>query len=182
MAKRTQTAAAVAAMLLAGQTAHAAESSMAAGVAGNLGHVRSDSSVIASAIQDAAARSATFRALVAAIDASDSYVFVNNGHCSHGVRACFVNVTFSGVTRYMFVVVDTHSTDLDLMRSIAHELRHTIEVIGEPNIRSYAAKFFFYEKTARRDGSGAHETRAAVDAGENVRAEVLRFNRQTQAK
>jgi hypothetical protein len=51
------------------------------------------------------------------------------------------------------------------MGSIAHELRHTIEVIGEPNIRDYVAKFYFSEKIGSRDNNGAHETRAAIEAG-----------------
>jgi len=138
-------------------------------------HVRSSNSELVDLMQQATERSRTFRGLVDTINHSDSIVFVNKGRCGHGVRACFVNVTFSSGTRYMFVLVDIHETDAALMGSIAHELRHTIEVIGEPNIRDYVAKFYFYEKIASRDDNGAHETRAAIEAGNTVRAEVRRF-------
>jgi hypothetical protein len=35
----------------------------------------------------------------------------------------------------MFVLVDTRKADWDLMGSVGHELRHTIEVIAEPGRR-----------------------------------------------
>jgi len=106
-------------------------------------HVRSVSAAIESLIAQAMEGSATFRRLVEDIDASDSYVYVNEGHCGHGVRACFVSVTSSQTSRYMFVLVDTRKADWDLMRSIGHELRHTIEVIAQPGIRDNVAKYFF---------------------------------------
>jgi hypothetical protein len=143
--------------------------------------VRSTNSGLLALIEQARQRSATFRGLLDTINASDSIVFVEAGDCGHGVRACFVSVIASGAYRYMRVVVDTHKADWDLMGSVGHELRHTIEVIAEPGIRNNASKFFFYEQIATKaNGSGARETRAAVDAGEDVRAEVRRFNQQAQ--
>jgi hypothetical protein len=88
--------------------------------------------------------------LVETIDASDSYMYVREGDCGHGVRACFVSLTMAGSRRIMWVKGDTHKTDWDLMGSIGHELRHTIEVISNPSIRSNAAKYFFYDWHARR--------------------------------
>ena len=127
--------------------------------------------------------SATFRRLVEDIDASDSYVYVNEGHCGHGVRACFVTVTSSGARRFMWVKVDTHyTTDADLMGSIGHELRHTLEAISEPSVKSEAARFFLYERIARHGTTdGAYETQAATDAVIAVRSEVLKFNREAKS-
>ena len=137
-------------------------------------HVRSSNPALVALMRQGTERSKTFRGLVDTINDSDSIVFVNKGRCGRGVRACFVHITFTNPTRYMFVFVDTRQTDSELMGSIAHELRHTTEIIGEPNIRSDAAKFFFYEQAGRRDDSGRHETTAAVDAGNAVRAEIRR--------
>jgi hypothetical protein len=167
-------------MLLAGHTAQGAESSVSPDVAGNLGHVRSESPVIASVIQDAAVRSATFRTLLAAIDASDSYVFVRPGLCSHGVRACFTGVRSAGSYRFMFVTIDPSRHGVDLMVSLSHELRHTIEVISDPSVRSTAEKFFFYQRTAFRSAGGSRETLAAQDTGNAVRSEIEKFNRQSK--
>jgi hypothetical protein len=109
--------------------------------------------------------------LVAAVNASDSYVFVIVGRCGHGVRACFVSVNSVGAYRYLLVRVDATQRDRELIVSIAHELRHTIEVIDATWVRSAADKFFFYERTARHMSGHAFETIAAMDAGNAVRSE-----------
>ena len=143
-------------------------------------HVRSSNLDLVALIEQAGQRSATFRNLLERINASDSIVFVEAGDCGHGVRACFVSVAASGPFRYMRVVVDTRKADWDLMGSIGHELRHTIEVIAEPRIRDNTSKHFFYEQIGTRGTATARETQAAVDAGNTVRAEVRRFNQQAQ--
>jgi hypothetical protein len=66
-------------------------------------HVRSANPAILSLIAAATERSATFRRLVQDIDASDSYVYVDEGSCGHNVRACFARVTASGSRRFMWV-------------------------------------------------------------------------------
>jgi hypothetical protein len=142
-----------------------------------MSHVRISDPSIAAVVQNAYDRSATFRKLVAAIDASDSYVYVEAGQCSHRVRACFVSVTASNTHRFMRVIVDASTAETVLMGLIAHELRHTIEVIAEPSVRDSAAKYHFYERTAMHSPGGTHETRAAMVAGEIVRSEVKRWNR-----
>ena len=145
-------------------------------------HVRSSSPAIVALMQQATERSATFQRLVETIEASDSYVYVNEGECGHGVRACFVTVAKAGSNRFMFVKVDTRKADWDLMGSIGHELRHTIEVIGNPSVTSSTAMYFFYEQLGTHGITGAHETQAATDAGNTVRSEVRKFNRQAKAE
>ena len=186
MAKRTRMAAAVmavAAILGTAQSSAAAESGApAVGLPAEKAHLRSSSPVINAAIQSAIEQSATFRGLVAEINASDSWVFVNEGDCRHGVRACFVSVRSSGAYRFMFILIDPRKRDGELMASIGHELRHTIEVIGEPAVRTDSAKFFFYERVAMHGSSGERETRAAMDAGNAVRSEITSFNRQAKSE
>ena len=68
------------------------------------------------------------------------------------------------------------------MGSIGHELRHTIEVLGERRVRSSVAMHHFYA----REGTlgtirGTFETDAAVDAGQNVRAEIRKSQPRTEA-
>jgi hypothetical protein len=145
-------------------------------------HVRSSNLDLVALIEQAGQRSATFRGLLDAIDTSDSIVFVEAGDCGHGVRACFVSVAASGAYRYMRVVVDTRKADWDLMGSIGHELRHTIEVIGAPRVRDNASKHFFYEQIGTPGTATARETQAAVDAGNTVRAEVREFSRLSKSE
>ena len=142
-----------------------------------MSHVRARDPKVAAVVQRAFDRSATFRKLVAIIDGSDSYVYVEAGKCSHTARACFVSVTASSTHRYMRVVVDSRTVELEMMWLIAHELRHTIEVIAEPSVRDDAAKYHFYERTAMHASGGTHETRAAINAGEMVRSELGKWNR-----
>jgi hypothetical protein len=52
--------------------------------------VRSAHPTIASLLTEGQARSATFRRLVEAIDASDGIVYIEDGTCGHGVRACLL--------------------------------------------------------------------------------------------
>jgi len=135
-------------------------------------HVRSTSPEIVGAIQRASQWSGTFRRLVETIQRSDSYVYLMVGDCGAAARGCFVSVIEARSHRLMIVEIDPHQRDLDLMATIAHELRHTIEVIEQPSIRSSTAKFHFYERIAFHAAGGAQETRAAMAAGDSVRSEL----------
>ena len=135
--------------------------------------VRSGSVAITALIQQASERSTTFRALVEAINASDGIVYVEEGTCGHGVRACFVTVTMAGTNRILWVKVDTRKADSDLMWLIGHELRHTIEVLSNRTVTSQVAMYFFYSQMVQAQAGGrAFETAAATEAGDAVRAEV----------
>jgi hypothetical protein len=123
--------------------------------------------------------SATFRQIVRTIEDSDTYVYVLEGDCGHGVRACFAGVTTAGARRIMRVTIglDARRPAWDVMASIGHELRHTIEAIQDPTVRSTAAQYFLYERIGFKGTAHSSETLAARDAGNAVRAEVRRFAR-----
>ena len=185
MATRTRMAAAmaVAAILVTARSSAAAESDApAVSLPAENAHLRSASPVINAAIESAIERSATFRLLVAEINASDSVVFVNEGHCGHGVFACFAKVSSGGSHRFLFVLIDMRKTDAELMASIGHELRHTIEVIREPSVRTDLDKYNFYEENGMHLSGGERETLAAREAGDAVRSEINAFNRHTQPR
>jgi hypothetical protein len=134
--------------------------------------VRTTTPSLTALIREATERSITFRGLVETINASDGIVYVNEGNCGHGVRACLADVIVAGPNRILRVHVDTRKSDWDLMGSIGHELRHAIEVLGDPTVTSNAAMYFFYERTGRRGMESSFETTAAVEAGQAVRSEV----------
>ena len=97
------------------------------------------------------------RGLIETINASEGIVYVEKGQCQRGARACLVSVTSGGGHRFLRVHVNTGEADWDLMGSIGHELRHTIEVGG------FLKPF---------------ETDAAVETGAAVRAEVQKYRRR----
>jgi hypothetical protein len=146
-------------------------------------HVRSFSPSMTSVIQQAGERSATFRRLVETINASDSYVWVDEGECPYDDRACLVNVTAAGPYRYIFVHIATHKADWDLMGSIGHELRHTIEVIDHPSVTSVRTMRSLYAWIGKKNSryQNSYETDAAAVAGNAVRDEVRAFIRRAKS-
>ena len=138
-----------------------------------IARVRSTDLAVAAAMQEAVSLSATFRGLVDTINASDGIVYVEEGDCGRAGRACLVGVTVAGAYRLIWVKVDTRKADWDLMGSIGHELRHAVEVLGNPRITSTSSMYFFYEREGHRAPVG-FETKAAIQAGNRVRAEARR--------
>lgn len=106
--------------------------------------VRSKNAAIRALVSQASGESATFQSMVETIRASQGIVYVEPGDCGHGVRACLVHVTGAGTHRILFVKVDVRKADRKLMASIGHELRHAIEVLGDPSVKTSIAMFFFY--------------------------------------
>src|SRR5262245_3322239 len=91
--------------------------------------IRTNSPVVARLVQEATEQSVTLRILVETISASDGIVYINEGDCGHGVRACLVDVTTAGPNRILRIQLNTRKADWDLMGSIGHELRHAVEVL-----------------------------------------------------
>ncbi len=139
--------------------------------------VRSSSPAIRALIVKATEQSATFRSMVETINASDSVVYVQEGACGRGAQACFMNITPTATHRILWVKVKVNKADSDVMASIGHELRHTIEVLGAPWVTSGATMFMFYTRERAVGIAGRFETIAAVKAGDAVHAEVKAFRR-----
>jgi len=136
--------------------------------------VRSTNRAIGSLLGEAATRSSTFRGLVHTIEQTDGIVYVESGHCLHGVRACLsLSVTKAGEYRILRVLVDIAADAIALMATIAHELRHALEILTEPAVRSTTAAYLYYAREAptTRD---AFETEAAIAAGLAVERELGR--------
>ena len=125
-------------------------------------------------------RSVTFRELVTAINSSDGYVYIKKGDCGAGVRGCFVAVTDAGFVRYLWVKVSSRRMDDRLVSVIAHELRHTLEVIEERAVRDNDDVYFLYERIGTHSRVDTIETKAAVDAGNKVDSEIRAFARRAR--
>jgi hypothetical protein len=145
-------------------------------------HVRTSSAVIATLIQQATERSHTFQGLLDTIDASDGIVYIEEGDCGHGMRSCFINVTMAGTNRILWVMLDARGVDCDLMGLIGHELRHTVEALGDPQVTGFAAMYNFYSREADPGHTFPFETDGAKRAGEAVRTEVRQKSRCTKVR
>jgi hypothetical protein len=137
--------------------------------------VRSSHAYIRAMIDEAVLRSETFRGLVAAIEATNGIVYVEQGACVHRLRACLtLDVTAAGTYRILRVIVDARQPDWDVMASIGHELRHALEVLENPALIDTASVYLFYAQ-GREGNDHPFETRAAIDTGFVVRNEVRAF-------
>lgn len=134
--------------------------------------VRGVSPRMVAVINEAAARSMTFRRLVDQIGRTDGIVYVAEGQCGHTVRACLLHtLTLMGPNRVLRILVDPRKADRDSMVSIGHELQHALEVLSHSGIRSGSAMMLLYKKEGSKE-SRHFETYAAIVAGDAVRAEL----------
>lgn len=136
--------------------------------------VRSTNPVIKAALVEGIGRSATFRSLVEIIEKTDGIVYVERGRCGHGVPACLSHSVVSGDGfRLLRILVDSTSDLVALIATIGHELRHAIELLTQPAVRTTAAAYNYYSREFPNTGH-AFETPAAIQTGLQVEKEIRR--------
>ncbi|HEY0285179.1 MAG TPA: hypothetical protein VGC23_07320 [Vicinamibacterales bacterium] len=140
--------------------------------------VRSTDAAVIAVIAQATRESRTFERMVEIIHARSGIVYVQPGRCGHGVRSCLVDVMKAGSRRILWVKVDVRRPERELMASIGHELGHALEVLDDPTVTNGFAMFHFYRRISTTGGGSAFETRAAVAAGDTVRAEIRKYRRR----
>jgi hypothetical protein len=135
--------------------------------------VRAENPVFAAAITQGIQRSTTFRRLIEAIDATDGLVYVLEGQCGLGVRACLhMSVELSGPHRLLRVFVNpSRAPGCELVASIGHELQHVLEVLSNRRIRTTAELTSFFHRI-RPDNPGRFETMKAIETGVAVEKEA----------
>jgi hypothetical protein len=137
--------------------------------------VRSEHPDLAAAIARGIEQSKTFRSLIEAIEATDGLVYVLEGTCGQGVRACLhMSVELAGPYRLLRVLVNRRrAPGCELVGSIGHELRHAVEALSNPNIRTgFALSSYFHQ--IGPEGPRRFETPEAEAAGAAVAREVCR--------
>jgi hypothetical protein len=138
-----------------------------------LSRVRAENPVIQTAIAQGVERSPTFLRLIEAIDATDGLVYVLEGECGLGVRACLhMSVELSGPHRLLRVfVTPSRAPGCELIASIGHELQHAFEVLSHSRIRSTGALTSFFHRI-RPENPGRFETAKAIEIGISVEKEA----------
>jgi hypothetical protein len=135
--------------------------------------------VILTAIAQGVEWSPTFLRLIEAIDASDGLVYVLEGECGLGVRACLhMSIELSGPNRLLRVFVNPNrAPGCELVASIGHELQHVLEVLSNRRIRTTGELTSFFHRI-RPGNPGRLETAKAVETGLAVEKEAC--SRQTR--
>ena len=135
--------------------------------------VRSENPLLSGTLVQGAERSTTFRRLIEAINATDGLVYVMEGKCGQGVRACLhMSLELSGQNRLLRILVTPRrAPGCELMGSIGHELQHALEALGNPNVRtSFGLSSFFHQ--IGPEGPRRFETPEAIQVGLRVEKEA----------
>ena len=135
--------------------------------------VRSEYPLIAAAIANATEHSPAFREMVEAIEKTDGIVYVREGTCRRGLRACLATVHSAPAVRFVYVKVEIRkAVGCELMAAIGHELQHALEVLGNPKVVDDHTLAHFYIREGSTGDDNWLETESAVRAGLQVEKEL----------
>ena len=146
-------------------------------------HVRSADPVIGAALTEGLLRSEVIRRLIDVIDASDVIVYLARGDCPRPAVACLM-VTGSGPDiRYVRINFRLPLgmgkpgvwRKAELSVAIAHELQHAVEIAGWPEVVDSATMRAAYTRSGLDRGGEHLDTDAAIQVGEDRRAELRRL-------
>ena len=93
-------------------------------------------------------------------------MFVDEGRCAGGVRACLLPlVTVAGPSRVLRILVNLRKAPgCEAVEMIGHELQHAIEILSHPGIKSDVQAYHFFHMVGRTSAD-RFETDAAMEAG-----------------
>ncbi len=138
--------------------------------------LRPQDSRITLILQEGMARSATFRALVDRIEASNLIVYVAvSPILKSGLSGALTWMTRAGDFRYVRASIRIDLPFDQMIATVAHELQHAVEVIEEESVVDESSLIALY----RRIGEPSHtlgkgwETVAARRTGAQVRRELV---------
>lgn len=128
-------------------------------------------------MRDGMARSATFRALVNRIEASNLIVYVSlNPIMKSSLAGKLTWMTRAGAHRYLRATINTEQSADQMIATLAHELHHAVEVLQDENVSDQRTLLELYKRIGRPSHSGiaaGWETVAAQEAGLRVRRELV---------
>lgn len=128
-------------------------------------------------LREGAARSATFRALVNRIEASNLIVYIAvNPILKSSLSGALTWMTRAGDYRYVRASISADLTLDQMIASVAHELQHAVEVIEDESVtdeRSLVALYKRIGQPSRAAGPSGWETLAAQRTGTQVRRELV---------
>jgi hypothetical protein len=129
------------------------------------------------ALRDGMARSETFRALVARIEASNVFVYVTvSPFIKSSLAGQLTWMTQAGPYRYLRATLSADQTSDQLIASLAHELQHAVEVVGDDLVVSEKTLVGLYKRIGQPSRAAANsgwETIAAQETGYRVRRELV---------
>jgi hypothetical protein len=132
---------------------------------------------IAQVLKEGSARSATFKALVDRIEASNVIVYVAlNPILRSSLSGALTWMTRAGEYRYVRASISPDLTINHMIASVAHELQHAVEVIEDESVvdeRTLVALYRRIGLPSRAAGPSGWDTEAAQRTGTQVRRELV---------
>jgi len=126
-------------------------------------------------VREGDARSATFRAMVDEIQASNALVMIQFGQCAKGqVRSCVSHVGGTAHTRTIRILIDPRTTHNRLIATIAHELHHALEIIRQPDVTTNDEVLALYRKIGTGKCAEGRSDRCETEAALAVEKQVLK--------
>lgn len=135
--------------------------------------VRGATPKMARLIQDGIRRSATFSALVSALNRTSVIVYVQETRdLPSGVDGQLAVTTGKGPQRYLRAQVTSGLGTAETIAVVAHELQHAIEVAAHAEVRDSRSLAQLYRRIGIEAHRGGYDTVAARVTGWRVRTEV----------
>ena len=129
------------------------------------------------ALKEGAARSATFKALVDRIEASNVIVYIAlNPIMKPSLSGMLTWMTRVGNYRYVRASISTDLSFNQMIATVAHELRHAVEVIDDESVSDEKSLVALYKRIGHQSSVSAParwETTAAQETGFRVRRELI---------
>jgi len=127
------------------------------------------------------ARSATFRALVQALEDSDVIVYVDlKPSMDSDISGKLEFMGRGGANRYLRITVSSlHHMNM-LVSLLGHELQHAVEVATASDVTTPAKFATLYRRIGVPTGPGRYDSIAARTAGYTVRAELHGRERESR--
>jgi len=156
-------------------------------IADSESRLRVESPWIANLVRDGVSRSATLRQLVAAIERTDGLVYLSEGSCMPRVKACLLmQLDQAGPNRMLRIHMAPGRPDDEAIIAVGHELRHTMEVLGDIHVRTTRDMFILYQRIGLRTAASVmqfrthfrFETTTAIRTADAIRDELAHCGRR----
>src|SRR5262245_27144022 len=149
-------------------------------------NIRTDNTRIKEVIEFAVNRSPSFNDLLATFESIDRVVYIEEGTCHHReLRSCLQLLHTPGGNDIL-VRIDPRQPTPAVVRQLAHELYHALEVGREPDVVDPDGLRVLYERIGKRscdsNAADCFETRAAVTFERLVGQQLARWHDSDPAR
>src|SRR5579872_3238319 len=144
-------------------------------------HIRPEVPELRQLLDDAVLVSPTLRELVDHLERSDVIVYISVRPLPYALEGRLGLIGVAGGTRFLKIELACPRSKILLTATLAHELRHAVEIADAPTVRDAMTLERFYLTIGVRDGDQGpimFETAAARTTGDRVRREIRAAERR----